>query len=140
MSPDASTALSLNTALMNSAAATNKPLATPKATGDIAAAKKSAQDFEAVFINEMLSPMFEGLQTDGMFGGGESEGIFRSMMVDQYSKTIAAQGGLGLSNNLTNAILKMQGLHPDNSRGAAKTGYRTGVKAAASQPTAQAAS
>ena len=62
-----------------------------------AAAGKAATDFEAVFINEFLGSMFEGIKTDGPFGGGPGESIFRSLMLDQYSKAIAGQGGIGLA-------------------------------------------
>jgi Rod binding domain-containing protein len=71
-------------------------------------ASKVAKDFEAVFINEMLGQMFEGIATDGPFGGGPGEAIFRSMMIDNYSKTIAAQGGFGLSDAIKRELLHAQ--------------------------------
>ena len=73
-----------------------------------AAAEKAAKDFEAVFINQMLSTMFEGVKTDGPLGGGPAEGMFRSMMIDQYSKTIAGQGGFGLADQVKREILRLQ--------------------------------
>ena len=30
--------------------------------------------------------MFSGIKTDGMFGGGQGEQMFRSLMIDQYAK------------------------------------------------------
>ena len=71
-------------------------------------AAKVAKDFEAVFINEMLGAMFEGVKTDGPFGGGPGEGIFRSMMIDKYSKTIADQGGFGLAASVKRELLRAQ--------------------------------
>lgn len=71
-------------------------------------ATKVAKDFEAVFINEMLGQMFEGIATDGPFGGGPGEAIFRSMMIDNYSKTIAAQGGFGLADTVKRELLHTQ--------------------------------
>ena len=35
--------------------------------------KETAQEFESVFIAEMLRPMFDGIETSEMFGGGNSE-------------------------------------------------------------------
>ena len=35
-----------------------------------AQAEKVAQDFEKMFISEMLKPMFDGIKTDGITGGG----------------------------------------------------------------------
>ena len=34
--------------------------------------------------------MFSGISTDGPFGGGEGEEMFRSLMIDQYGKAIEA--------------------------------------------------
>ena len=52
--------------------------------------------------------MFEGIKTDGPFGGGQGEAMFRSMMLDQYGKPIADQGGFGLSDAITRALLSHQ--------------------------------
>ena len=71
-------------------------------------AAKVAKDFEAVFINEILGAMFEGVSTDGPFGGGQGEAIFRSMMIENYSKTIASQGGFGLADAVKRELLRAQ--------------------------------
>lgn len=73
-------------------------------------AEKVAQDFERMFISEMLAPMFQGIKTDGEFGGGEGEDAFRPMLIDQYAKAIAGKGGIGVADSVLKEILKMQGL------------------------------
>jgi len=73
-----------------------------------AAAEKAAQEFEAVFIGQMLSAMFAGVKTDGPFGGGSGEEIFRSLMIEEYAKTIAGQGGFGLADQVKREILRLQ--------------------------------
>jgi flagellar protein FlgJ len=70
--------------------------------------KAAAQDFEAVFISQMLTHMFEGIKTDGMFGGGNAEDIFRSMMVDEYGKMMSKNGGIGLSDSVMSEMIEMQ--------------------------------
>jgi Rod binding domain-containing protein len=90
--------------------AQSAPIYAPKAASTMAATKKAAQQFEGVLISQMLNGMFEGVKTDGMFGGGEGEEMFRSLMTDEYGKQIAAQGGLGLSAGVTQELLKQQGL------------------------------
>ena len=70
--------------------------------------KRAAEEFEALFISEMLAPVFEGLDTDGMFGGGQGEKIYRSMMVQEYGKAIAQAGGVGIAESVQREILKMQ--------------------------------
>jgi len=71
-------------------------------------AEKAAKDFESVFINEFLGAMFSGIKTDGPFGGGPGEEIFRSLMLDQYSRSLAAQGGFGLADAVKRQMLQMQ--------------------------------
>lgn len=71
-------------------------------------AEKAAQEFEAAFIGQMISTMFEGVKTDGPFSGGPAESIFRSLMIDQYSKTIAGQGGFGLADQVKREILRLR--------------------------------
>lgn len=69
---------------------------------------KASEEFEALFIAEMLAPVFEGLETEGMFGGGSGEKIYRSMMVQEYGKAIARAGGVGISDTVQREILRMQ--------------------------------
>ena len=70
--------------------------------------RKTADDFEASFLSQMLKPMFEGLSTDGPFGGGEAEGTWRSFMIDAIAKTTAKAGGIGLADTVMSEMLKMQ--------------------------------
>jgi Rod binding domain-containing protein len=84
----------------------------PRSTSDAGTAKKVSQQFEGVLISQMLGSMFEGVNTGGMFGGGPGEEMFRSLMVDEYGKQIAAQGGLGLSDHITRELLKGQEARP----------------------------
>ena len=88
--------------------ANSAPVQAPGKTANAAAAKKAAQDFESVFISQMLGQMFSGISTDGPFGGGAGEQMFRSLMLDEYGKQISAQGGIGLANTVTQELLKMQ--------------------------------
>lgn len=68
----------------------------------------AAQDFEAMFISEMIKPMFETIEVDDNFGGGKGEEVFRGMLVQQYGKNIAAQGGIGLAHFVQDELLKAQ--------------------------------
>jgi Rod binding domain-containing protein len=52
--------------------------------------------------------MFDGIKTDPRFGGGEAEGIYRSMMVSEYGKAMAKRGGIGLADALTQSLLRTQ--------------------------------
>ena len=68
----------------------------------------AAEDFEADFLSQMMGNMFEGVQTDPMFGGGESEDIYRSMMIDEYGKMISKAGGIGLADHVKRQLLTLQ--------------------------------
>ncbi|MGO1117860.1 rod-binding protein [Rhodovibrionaceae bacterium A322] len=71
-------------------------------------AQKIGQDFEAMFIAQMLGPMFEGLKTDGPFGGGMAEKTFRSIMLDEYGKEIAKTNSLGIADAVAKELLQLQ--------------------------------
>jgi Rod binding domain-containing protein len=68
----------------------------------------AAQEFEAVFISQMLTQMWAGVETDGMFGGGHAEDIYRSLLIDEYGKVIAKQGGLGIADHVKAEMLAIQ--------------------------------
>lgn len=74
------------------------------------AAKRAAEDFESVFVSQMMEPMFQGIKTDGMFGGGSGEQVFRSLMIQEVGKEIAAGGGIGIADAVYGEMLRMQGL------------------------------
>lgn len=78
------------------------------AGGGAAGARKAAEEFESVFLSRMLQGMFKGLNTEPPFGGGHSEKVYRSMLVDEYAKGIAAKGGLGLADHVYREILSVQ--------------------------------
>jgi flagellar protein FlgJ len=77
-------------------------------TDSVAEARKAGEGFEAFFLTQMLEYMFEGVPTDGPFGGGFGEGVYRSFMLQEYGKVLAKAGGIGLGDTVTREILKMQ--------------------------------
>lgn len=77
--------------------------------GDIhAKARSAAQEFEAVFLNAMLQPMFSATQTDGPFGGGPGSEVWRSLLTDEYAKTFAKTGGIGIAHHVYQALIAAQ--------------------------------
>ena len=70
--------------------------------------RETAEQFEASFLSQMLKPMFEGLKTDGIGGGGEAEGQWRSFMIDAMAKQTVQAGGIGLADQVVAQMLKMQ--------------------------------
>ncbi len=70
--------------------------------------RETAEAFEASFLAQMLKPMFEGLKTDGMFGGGQGEETWRSFMIEAMAKQTVKAGGIGLADQVVAQMLKMQ--------------------------------
>ncbi|MCL4166817.1 UNVERIFIED_CONTAM: hypothetical protein GTU68_047996 [Idotea baltica] len=56
----------------------------------------------------MLKSMSVGIKTDGPFGGGQSEEIYRDLMNEQLGKSVSGQGGIGMSDAIYREILKNQ--------------------------------
>jgi flagellar protein FlgJ len=88
--------------------AQSAPLKTPMATGSAATAIKASKEYESVFISQFLGSMFSGISADGPTGGGEGEEMFRSLMIDQYGKSMEQRGGFGMASALQRQLLKHQ--------------------------------
>ncbi len=71
-------------------------------------ARKVAEDFEAVFLSQMLKPMFANLGAEKPFGGGAAEDMWRGMQIDEYGKAISKAGGVGIADSVFREILKAQ--------------------------------
>lgn len=68
----------------------------------------TAQEFEAVFLSEMMSHIFNNLETNEMFGGGKGEEMYKSMMVREYGNQMATKGGIGLAKHISAQMIKLQ--------------------------------
>jgi flagellar protein FlgJ len=73
-------------------------------------AKAAAGNFEAMFLNSMFQQMFTGINGEGPFGGSGALKVWRSLLTDQYAKTFAQNGGVGIASHVYDALLKQQGV------------------------------
>jgi peptidoglycan hydrolase FlgJ len=81
----------------------------PSQAADPVKIAKSAHDFEAMAIGQLLQPMFDTVDTShGVFGGGPGEEAWKPMLVQEFAKQIEAHGGLGLAKPVYDAMLRMQ--------------------------------
>jgi flagellar protein FlgJ len=85
-----------------------------------AKAKATATDFEAMFLNSMFSQMTTGVKGEGPFGDTPGTGVWRSMLTEQYSKSFAKAGGVGISDDVFHTLIMQQA-----SRTASPTGNPT---------------
>ena len=67
-----------------------------------------ARDFEAMFLNSMFSQMTSGIKGEGPFGNTPGTGVWRSMLTDEYSKSFAKAGGIGISNDVFRTLILQQ--------------------------------
>lgn len=70
--------------------------------------REKAQELEGLFLNTLVSQMFKGLETDGMFGGGHAEETWRGMMAEHYADAMARAGGIGLADQIVAALIQIQ--------------------------------
>ena len=73
-----------------------------------AAIGKDAEHFEAFFAGAYFEQMFSGIQPDSVTGGGEAEGMFRSLMIQEYGKAAAKQHVLGIADVVKRQLLQLQ--------------------------------
>lgn len=74
-------------------------------------AHAAAVNFETQFLNSMFSQMLAGIQGDGPFGGGNAVGVWRSFLSEQYAKSFAKAGGIGIADHVYHALLAQQEAH-----------------------------
>lgn len=70
--------------------------------------RKAADEFENVFVSQMLGHMFDGIEVDETFGGGHGEEMFRSMLTEQYAKQVNHRGGFGIADQVYRELLRAQ--------------------------------
>jgi flagellar protein FlgJ len=70
--------------------------------------KTTATNFEAMFLNSMFSEMTAGLKGEGPFGNTPGTGVWRGMLTEQYSKSFAKSGGIGISHEVFRDLILQQ--------------------------------
>ena len=71
--------------------------------------ERSAQEFEAMALGQLLTPMFDTVDgSKGPFGGGSGEAAWKPMMVTEMAKSLAKQGSLGLTRPIMQQMIRMQ--------------------------------
>ena len=71
-------------------------------------AKANAQDFEAVFLNSMFQHMFTQIGGEGPLGNSNGVAPWRSFLTDEYAKSFAKSGGIGLAKHVYASLLEQQ--------------------------------
>jgi len=94
------------------AAALKSPKSANTSAKTSAKAMAAAQDFEAVFLNNMFQQMFTDTGGEGPMGGGGATGVWRSFLTDEYARSFARAGGVGIAPQVYNSLLAQQEVRP----------------------------
>lgn len=96
--------MQINSSLLAKPVALNPP---PRGM-DMKKIEETARDFEAMFVSEMMKPIFESVKVDETFGGGKGEEIFRGFMREEYAKTMTQVQSIGIAEQVKEELIAMQ--------------------------------
>ena len=65
---------------------------------------KVSQEFEAIFIKQMLNVMRKSVAKSGLMDGGMAEDIFEDMLYDEYAQNMAKTGSFGIADMIYNQL------------------------------------
>ena len=74
-------------------------------------AHKQAVDFEATYLNSMFEHMFTDIKGDGPLGAGPGVGVWRSFLTNEYAKSFAKAGGIGIASQVYKSLMAHQEAH-----------------------------
>lgn len=71
--------------------------------------RQQAEELEGVFLNMLTKEMFSSIKTDqASFGGGFGEETWRGMQAEHLATAMAANGGLGIADQIMGDLLTLQ--------------------------------
>lgn len=71
------------------------------------AARKTAEDFEAVFLTQAFDKMFSSVK-GGAFSGGHAEETWKGFLAQEYAKQVASSGETGIADSIEKMISAYQ--------------------------------
>ncbi len=84
---------------------------TPKPADQKAELDKAAQQFEAIFVRQMLAAARKASLSDGLFDNQATE-QFQTMQDSNYADMMAQHGGLGLAKTIAQQLSSRPGSKP----------------------------
>ena len=74
-----------------------------------AKARKTATEFESMFLENTMEHLTKSEGTDGPLGeNGTGGGVWRSMLTKEYAGAIVKNGGVGIADSVYREMMKMQ--------------------------------
>ena len=62
--------------------------------------RKACEEFEAIFVKQMLKSMKSTINKSGLLDGGFAEEIYDDMLYDEYAKKMTKTANFGIANSL----------------------------------------
>ncbi len=75
---------------------------------DAAGIAKVAEDFEAFFAGLVFDEISSDIEPDPVTGGGEGEAMFKSLLNQEFGKSVARTHGLGIADIVQRQLLQIQ--------------------------------
>ena len=76
----------------------NKLGSTPFKASEMKKLKSACDDFEAIFIKQMLDSMKKTINRSNLVKRNMGEEVFDDMLYDEYAKKMSGTAGLGIGN------------------------------------------
>jgi len=67
--------------------------------------RKTCEDFESIFISQMLKVMRKSIPKSALLDAGSQQDTYRSLFDEELSKSMAKRGGIGLGKILYQNII-----------------------------------
>jgi len=96
--------------------------------------KKVSEEFEAVFIAQLLKVMRETIEDSGLLGGGFGKSIYTELFDQEVSLSLSRKGMLGISNILHQSLSARIDGGDEPESGKAPVSDRTGPPDAGNNP------
>ncbi|MDX2481893.1 MAG: rod-binding protein [Desulfuromusa sp.] len=68
--------------------------------------KEAAQQFEAIFIQQMYKEMRKTIPDDGLIQRGNADDVYAQLQDMEAAKITAQQGGIGLADMMMQQLMK----------------------------------
>jgi len=96
-------------------------------SGENLSPKEVAQEFESLFLAQLLTIMQESADSSDLFEGGPGKEIYMSMMNQEMGRALAAGGGVGLSKLIEPYLSRQTGLPSSAGVNPATSGPETSI-------------
>ncbi len=88
-----------------------------------AKAKKTADEFETVFLENFTKSVMDSAGTEGPLGeNGTGGDVYRSMLTQEYAHHLQKAGGLGLSDQIMRDLIQIQAKASGTNAGGSNAG------------------